>query len=204
MPNRTAASGLGICVFCSSATDIDSAFLDLANQVGTRIGTGGHRLISGGGRVSMMGSVASAARLHGAHTLGVIPQHLMPYEVADIDADELVVVDTMRERKALMDAHADVFLVLPGGIGTLEEFFEVWTAGSLGMHPKPVIVLDVDGFYEPLWAFIESLMQRGFVRPAAWQQLHRVCGVEEAFDLITQYALVQRPVAQPDMPGFTP
>lgn len=173
-----------VCVFCASAPDIDPAYLRLAAEVGARIGKGGHRLVSGGGRVSMMGEVAAAARAHGAATLGVIPQHLVDYEVADTDSDELVVVQTMRERKALMDASADAFLVLPGGIGTLEEFFEVWTAGSLGMHPKPVIVLDPDGFYAPLWQFVESLVERGFVRPAAWQRLHRVSDVEAAFALL--------------------
>lgn len=173
-----------ICVFCASAPDIDPSYLRLAAEVGARIGDGGHRLVSGGGRVSMMGQVAAQARAHGARTIGVIPRHLLDYEVADTDSDELLVVDTMRERKALMDAHADAFLVLPGGIGTLEEFFEVWTAGSLGMHPKPVIVLDPDGFYEPLWRFIESMIERGFVRPAAWQRLHRVDCVEAAFALV--------------------
>jgi uncharacterized protein (TIGR00730 family) len=173
-----------ICVFCASATGIDESYLRLAAEVGARIGDDGHRLVSGGGRVSMMGEVAAAARAHGARTLGVIPQHLVDYEVADTDSDELVVVETMRERKALMDAHADAFLVLPGGIGTLEEFFEVWTAGSLGMHPKPVIVLDPDGFYAPLWQFVESLIERGFVRTAAWHQLHRVTCLEDAFALI--------------------
>jgi len=175
-----------ICVFCSSSLTIDESFVDLAAQVGERIGQGGHRLVSGGGRVSMMGAVAAAARANGAYTLGVIPQHLVSAEVADHDADELVVVDTMRDRKALMDAHADVFLVLPGGIGTLEEFFEVWTAGSLGMHPKPVIVLDHGGFYEPLWQFIGSLIESGFARQAAWDQLRRVATIDEAFCLISE------------------
>ena len=175
-----------ICVYCSSSLAIDSSFIRLATQVGERIGQGGHSLISGGGRVSMMGAVATAARANGAHTLGVIPQHLVSSEVADHDSDELLIVDTMRERKALMDAHAQVFLVLPGGIGTLEEFFEVWTAGSLGMHPKPVIVLDHNGFYEPLWNFIESMLAAGFVRQSAWDQLRRVATVDDAFALIPQ------------------
>jgi uncharacterized protein (TIGR00730 family) len=175
-----------ICVYCSSSLTIDDSFVQLAAEVGERIGRGGHRLVSGGGRVSMMGAVASAARAHGGHTLGVIPQHLISAEVADHDADELLIVDTMRERKAVMDAHAEVFLVLPGGIGTLEEFFEVWTAGSLGMHPKPVIVLDPSGFYAPLWTFIESMIDSGFVRRRAWDQLHRTPSVDEAFSLIEQ------------------
>lgn len=173
-----------ICVFCASSLGIDESYLRLAGDVGARIGNGGHRLVSGGGRVSMMGAVAVAARAHGAHTLGVIPKHLIPLEVADSDADELVVVDTMRERKAVMDERSDAFLVLPGGIGTLEEFFEVWTAGSLGMHPKPVVVLDLNGFYAPLWNFIGSLIERGFVRDAAWTGVHRATNLDEAFAVI--------------------
>lgn len=173
-----------VCVFCASASDIDPGFIELATAVGRRLAAGGHGLVSGGGRVSMMGAVATAARAGGAHTVGVIPEHLMSYEVADLEADELLVVDTMRERKAMMDAHATAFLVLPGGIGTLEEFFEVWTAGSLGMHPKPVIVLDPDGFYAPLWDFLEALIDRGFVRRAAWTALRRVERVEDAFAII--------------------
>lgn len=170
-----------ICVFCSSSLTIEEKYLQLAAEVGAQIGDGGHTLVSGGGRVSMMGAVARSARAHGAHTLGVIPQHLVGFEVADDDADELVVVETMRERKRLMDEAADCFLVLPGGIGTLEEFFEAWTSSSLGMHPKPVIVLDPWDFYRPLWTFIESMIATGFVREAAWHGLQRVGSVAEAF-----------------------
>jgi uncharacterized protein (TIGR00730 family) len=175
-----------VCVYCSSAEPIDPHLIDLATAVGTAIGARGHSLVSGGGRVSMMGAVARAARAGGAHTLGVIPAHLVPYEVADTDADELVVVDTMRERKKVMDDAADAFIALPGGIGTLEELFEVWTAGSLGMHTKPVIVLDDGSFYEPLWAFVTDLANRGFVRPAALDRLVRVSEVDDAFAAIEQ------------------
>jgi uncharacterized protein (TIGR00730 family) len=90
----------------------------------------------------------------------------------------------MRERKALMDAHASVFLILPGGIGTLEEFFEAWTSWSLGMHDKPVIVLDPGGFYQPLWQFVTAMIDAGFVRPEAWQLLRTTGSVDEAFKLI--------------------
>jgi uncharacterized protein (TIGR00730 family) len=152
--------------------------------VGTRLAAGGHSLVSGGGRVSMMGAVAAAARAGGAATLGVIPRHLVDLEVADVDAAELVVVETMRERKRVMDESSDAFLALPGGIGTLEELFEVWTAASLGMHAKPVVVLDADGYYAPLWAFLDDLRARGFVRRAALDTLHRVPTVEAAFAVI--------------------
>ena len=173
-----------ICVYCSSSETIDRRYVSLAAAVGERLAADGHALVSGGGRVSMMGAVARAARAGGAHTTGVIPQHLVPYEVADTEADELVVVDTMRERKRVMDERSDAFVALPGGIGTLEELFEVWTAGSLSMHAKPVLVLDDDGFYDPLWAFLDSLRAQGFVREAALAQLHRVSDVGAAFTLL--------------------
>jgi uncharacterized protein (TIGR00730 family) len=173
-----------ICVYCSSAEPIESHFLELAAAVGAGIAARGYSLVSGGGRVSMMGAVARAARAGGAHTTGVIPEHLMPYEVADTEADSLVVVDTMRERKQVMDEASDAFLALPGGIGTLEELFEVWTAGSLGMHTKPVIVLDDGSFYQPLWAYLASLADRGFIRRAALDGLVRVNRVDDAFAAI--------------------
>jgi uncharacterized protein (TIGR00730 family) len=175
---------VNVCVYCASAEPIEAAYLELATEVGTRLAAEGHGLVSGGGRVSMMGAVARAARAGGAHTVGVIPAHLVPYEVADTDADELIVVDTMRERKRVMDERADAFLALAGGIGTLEELFEVWTAASLGMHTKPVAVLDPDGYYAPLWAYLDSLRERGFVRAAALDVLHRTTSVDEAFSAL--------------------
>jgi uncharacterized protein (TIGR00730 family) len=173
-----------ICVYCASGEGIAASYVELAAEVGSRIAADGHSLVSGGGRVSMMGAVARAARAGGARTVGVIPQHLVGYEVADTEADELVVVDTMRERKRLMDERADAFLALPGGIGTLEELFEVWTAGSLGMHAKPVVVLDPAGFYAPLWSFLDTLSGRGFVRQVALESLHRASSVDEAFAVL--------------------
>jgi uncharacterized protein (TIGR00730 family) len=115
----------------------------------------------------------------------VIPRHLVPYEVADVDADELIVVETMRERKRVMDERADAFLALPGGLGTLEELFEVWTAGTLGMHRKPVVVLDPDCFYGSLWQFLERLKKDGFVREQALDRLGCARTVDEAFGLLT-------------------
>ena len=149
-----------LCVYCSSADAIDPAYLALAREVGTRVAAGGHTLVSGGSRLSMMGEVARAARAGGAHTVGVMPTRLMPREIADDDADELVIVDSMRERKRLM---------------------EMWTSRSLGMHAKPVAVLDPDGFYEPFFGWVRSLCERGFVRTAALDVLIRASSVDEAF-----------------------
>ncbi|WP_019200374.1 TIGR00730 family Rossman fold protein [Tsukamurella sp. 1534] len=170
-----------IAVFCASRAVPDD-YIRLAEDVGAAIAAGGDSLVWGGGHVSMMGAVARAAREGGAHTLGVIPTALVDREVADHGADELLVVDTMRERKQLMDDNAEAFLVLPGGVGTLEEFFEAWTAGYLSMHDKPVVVLDHDGFYAPLLDWIDRLAERGFVGAPALARLHRATTVTDAVD----------------------
>ena len=131
-----------------------------------------------------MGAVAAAARAGGARTVGVIPEALSGREVADLDSDELVVTTGMRERKAAMDDRSDAFLGLPGGIGTLEEVFEVWTSRSLGMHAKPVVLLDRDGFYAGLLGWLTDLAGRGFVRPEALALLTVVDSVPAAFAAI--------------------
>ena len=171
-------------MYCSSAEGIDASYLALADEVGARLAKAGFGLVSGGGRVSMMGAVARAARAGGAHSIGVIPEHLMSREVADVEADELIVVDTMRERKRIMDERCDAVLALPGGIGTLEELFEMWTSRVLEMHDKPVVVLDTDGLFDPLWAWLDDLVERGFVRPAALDALVRARTVDEAFEAL--------------------
>jgi uncharacterized protein (TIGR00730 family) len=175
-----------ICVYCASSTRIDPSYVDLATRVGRALAERGHTLVSGGGDLSMMGAVARAARAGGAHTTGVIPRQLLELEVGDRDADELLVVDDMRIRKGLMDARADAFLTLPGGLGTLEELFEVWVARSLGLHAKPVVALDTDGLYAPLRAQVELMVQRGFVRRPATQALQWAAGVDEALDLLEE------------------
>ncbi|MEC3952132.1 TIGR00730 family Rossman fold protein [Nocardia sp. CDC153] len=150
-----------VCVYCSASVD-DPRALELAARVGDEIGRRGWQLVSGGGNVSMMGAVARAARAAGAKTVGVIPKKLVHREVADTDADELIVTDSMRERKQIMDDRADAFLTLPGGIGTLEELFETWTGAYLGVHEKPVVILDPLEHYAGLFAWIEELGQRGY------------------------------------------
>ena len=173
-----------ICVFCASSERIAPAHKELAAQVGAELARRGHTLVSGGGRVSSMGAVARAARAAGARTVGVVPEALVTLEVADTDADELLVTSTMRERKALMDDHADAFLVLPGGLGTLEELLEIWTARSLGFTDKPLVVLDPDGVYDELFALMESLEAQGFVRPVARQAAFRTRSLDDAFAVL--------------------
>ncbi|MFI9509216.1 TIGR00730 family Rossman fold protein [Nocardia sp. NPDC052566] len=169
-----------VCVYCSAST-ADPAYISLAARIGTEIARRGWQLVSGGGHVSMMGAVATAARAGGAHTVGVIPKHLVHKEVADVDADELLVTDTMRQRKQLMEDRADAFLTLPGGIGTLEEFFESWTGGYLGQHDKPVVVLDPDGFYRGLFQWLDELHDRKFVPQSAMDRITVVSDLASAF-----------------------
>lgn len=170
-----------ICVFCASSRQVPERYVELAAQVGAELARRGHELVSGGGGVSCMGAVARAARAGGARTVGVIPRRLLDLEVADHDADELIVTATMRERKGEMDRRADAFLTLPGGIGTLEELIEVWVARSLGMHGKPVVVLDPDGVFAPLRHQLERLVETGFARPAIWSAAAWVTTVPDAF-----------------------
>ena len=130
----------------------------------------------------MMGAVAREARAGGARTYGVIPQGLATREIADKESTELHVVDTMRERKRMMDEQADAFLTLPGGIGTAEEFFEVWTSRVLKMHSKPVVVLDVDNHYKGLVEWLGELRDKGFVSHSALDSLVVTDDVSVALD----------------------
>lgn len=169
-----------VCVYCGSNANVPPAYLDLAAKVGAGIAERGWTLVWGGSRVSMMGTLARTARQGGAPTIGVIPRALLDREFADPDADELHVVETMRERKARMDQHADAFLALPGGLGTCEELFEVWTARYLDMHTKPVVLLDPDDHWAGLLGWARELRTRGFASDRALEALAVTASVDAA------------------------
>jgi len=171
-----------VCVYCA-ASPRHPDLLTLARQVGAAIAERGWTLVSGGGNVSAMGAVAAGARSRGGRTVGVIPKALVHRELADIEADELVVTDTMRQRKQVMEDRSDAFLALPGGIGTLEELFETWTAGYLGMHNRPVVLLDPHGHYDGLLRWLDSLVPTGYVARAALERLVVVDDIEAALAL---------------------
>lgn len=195
-----------VCVYCASSPRIDPSYVALAAEVGSELARRGHSLVSGGGDLSCMGAVARAARAGGARTVGVIPEPLLALEVGDRDADELLVVPDMRTRKGLMDARAEAFLALPGGLGTLEELVEVWVARSLGMSAKPVVALDVDGLYAPLRAQVELLVERGFMRREAADALVWTGSVAEALDAVEAGLASPRtgtPTAEESLEGET-
>ncbi len=156
-----------LCVYCGSRPGDNPLFTQAAQAVGRWIGTHGGQLVYGGGRSGLMGEVAQAARQAGARVVGVIPQALVDKELANRDCDELHIVHTMHERKALMAERSDAFLALPGGIGTLEELFEVWTWHQLGYHAKPIGLLDVAQYYQGLRTFLADSVRQGFM--GEWQ-----------------------------------
>ncbi|MDP1741215.1 TIGR00730 family Rossman fold protein [Polaromonas sp.] len=156
-----------LCVYCGSRPGTDAAFGETARQVGQWIGAHGGQLVYGGGRNGLMGIVADATLAAGGRVVGVIPKALVEKEWAHTGCTELHIVDTMHERKRIMAEHADAFLSLPGGIGTLEEFFEVWTWRQLGYHAKPVGLLNLNGYYDHLLAFLHTSVQNGFM--SDWQ-----------------------------------
>src|SRR5437764_13261011 len=155
-----------VTVFCASSIGHDPAYAAAARAFGALLAREGIALVYGGGHVGLMGQLADAALEAGGHVTGVIPRALWDREVGRRALTELHVVETMHERKALMASLADAFVALPGGLGTLEEIFEVWTWGQLGIHAKPCGFLDVSGYYAPLLAFLDRAVEEGLVRTA--------------------------------------
>jgi uncharacterized protein (TIGR00730 family) len=166
-------------VYCASGPT-HPELLALAAELGAAIADRGWTLVSGGGKVSAMGAVASAARAAGGHTVGVIPKTLVRPEVADTDSDELIVTDTLRERKQILEDRADAFIALPGGVGTLDELLEAWTEGYLGMHGKPIVMLDPWGHYDGLRAWLHGLVDSEYISQAALDRLLVVDSVGDA------------------------
>jgi uncharacterized protein (TIGR00730 family) len=155
-----------LCVYCGSRPGADPAFADTARAVGRWIGEHGGQLVYGGGRNGLMGIVADATMAAGGQAIGIIPKALVEREWAHHGCTELHVVDNMHERKRLMADKADAFLALPGGIGTFEEFFEVWAWRQLGYHDKPVGLLNVAGYYDGLMAFMHTGVEQQFMSGA--------------------------------------
>jgi uncharacterized protein (TIGR00730 family) len=186
-----------VCVYCAAHEDIGPEYLALAEAVGLGVAERGWTLVSGGGRCAMMGSVAKAARAGGAHTVGVMPRSLVDREWADLDSDELLITNTMRERKALMDASSDAFITLPGGLGTCEELFETWCSRTLDLHTKPVVLLDPAGHYTGLLAWVQGLVASGFAKPSA---LDRIIVAEDVPSALDACAGAQGTIPVPKAP----
>ncbi len=154
-----------VCVFCGSRNGKNPVFLATATELGAELAKKRMRLVYGAGDIGLMGAMASAAQNGGAETFGVIPAHLMAQEVGKKDLTSLVITENMHERKKVMFMNADAIVTLPGGAGSLDEFFEILTWRQLGLHEKPVYLLNINGYWQPLIDLIENIIEQGFAAP---------------------------------------
>ena len=155
-------SNRSVCLFCGSRVGTDKKYGDAAAEFGTKIALEGWRLVYGAGGIGLMGIAARSAKAAGGTVFGVIPKHLLDIEVADANLDTLIVTKTMHERKDTMFANSDAIVVLPGGPGTLDEFFEVLTWRHLGLHSKPIYILNCGGYWTSLLELVNSAIDKGF------------------------------------------
>lgn len=181
-----------VCVYCGSRPGTRPEYLQSAEATGRWIGKTGGQLVYGGGRTGLMGAVAEATRLAGGRVVGIIPKALVDKELANTLCDELHVVDTMHERKAMMAERAHAFLALPGGIGTFEELFEMWTWRQLGYHDKPIGLLNVAGYYDGLLAFADQSIQAGLMNDWQLGLIESGSSLEPLLEKLRQQAPVDR------------
>lgn len=182
-----------ICVFCGSSFGTRDSYAETAVETGRQIAEQGFRLVYGGAKVGLMGTVADAALKAGGKVIGVLPRALEEKELAHEGLDELHLVGSMHERKALMAELSDAFIALPGGAGTLEEIFEVWTWGQLGYHQKPCGFLNVDGYYDQLIAFLDHQTQEAFTKKAMREMVQIADTPQALIDLFKSYEAPDTP-----------
>ena len=175
-----------VCVFCGSSANVAEVYKQSATLLGTALGQAGMDLVYGGGHVGLMGIVADAALAAGSRVTGIIPRFLEEFEVGHEGLDELVITETMHDRKQLMYERADAFVTLPGGLGTFDETIEVMTWTQLGLSSKPVILVNVDGYWDPFLALIRHSIAMGFAKPEHEAILSIVATPEEAIPLVGQ------------------
>jgi uncharacterized protein (TIGR00730 family) len=173
-----------VCVFCGSSDPADPRYRDAARALGSLVARSGLTLIYGGGSVGLMGELADAALHHGGRVIGVIPTSLWAREINHTGLTELYEVGSMHERKQRMYDLSDAFIALPGGLGTLEELAEVATWSQLGLHSKPIALLDVDGFWEPLVSLLDRMVGTGLLKPASRNLIRRTRSPEEALAIL--------------------
>ncbi len=176
-----------ICVFCSSSDAVASEYKDLARELGAAIGQRGDTLVYGGCNIGLMGLLARSVHEHGGRVVGIIPRKLEEIGLAYEKADEKILTNDLRDRKALMDERSDAFVVMPGGLGTLEEAIEVLNLKQLCYHRRPVVFLNSGGFYDRLFHFFEQTFDENFVKPEVRRLYHTVGGVEELLKYIDGY-----------------
>ncbi len=173
-----------VCVFCGSRSGQDPAYRAGAEALGEVIAERGWRLVYGAGDIGLMGAVANSCQMAGGDTFGVIPTHLLKWEVGKTDLSRFIVTENMHERKKVMFMNCDALVVLPGGAGSLDEFFEVLTWRQLGLHQKPIIILNINGFWSPLVALVDHVIEQGFAEDSLREFFHVVEDVDAATEVL--------------------
>jgi uncharacterized protein (TIGR00730 family) len=191
------SSDTSLCVYCASSLGIDSRHIEAAQELGRVMAQRRVRLVYGGARIGLMGALADAVLAGGGDVIGIIPRHLDKVEVGHRGASELIVVGSMHERKNMMFEMSDAFAVLPGGFGTLDETFEILTWRKLGLHDKPVFLVDIAGFWRPLLSLIDHAIGQGFAA-AGDRELYRVVATVPALLAALETAPRPKLVAQPE------
>ena len=181
-----------LCVYCGSSGAVAASYRDAASELGRCLAGAGIGLVYGGGRVGLMGLLADAALAAQGRVTGIIPARLRDAEVAHRGVTELVVVDSMHERKRLMAEKADAFAILPGGIGTLDEMFEIVSWKQLQLHHKPILLVDIGGYWAPLRALLDHIIDKGFARPRTRRLLHVVPSISALMAALSETPAVSR------------
>lgn len=184
MENKVQRTRRAICVFCGSSFGGDPAFRAAATAIGAGIAGAGHSLVFGGGGLGLMGDVARAALDGGAEVQGIMPGYLHALEPQVSPQEKLIVTPHMQERKALMLGMSDAFLVLPGGLGTFDEFFEVATEAQLGVHAKPIVVVNVNGYFDALDAMLHAMIETGFAKQTILKLYYLADGADAALKIL--------------------
>ena len=184
-----AAMDKAICVFCASSSAVAPTYFRAANELGTKLAERGDTLVYGGGNIGLMGELAVACHRGGGRVVGVIPDSLKDKELAYEQADELIVTQDMRDRKTHMERRSDAFIALPGGFGTLEELLEIITLRQLNYHDKPIVVVNLDGFYDRLFELFEQFIESRFAKSKHRRNFAAAADVDSALGMIDQYLL---------------
>ncbi len=178
----TSPSQPSICVYCGSRAGARPSYMETATRLGTALAGEGWRLVYGAGDIGLMGAVARSAQLAGGKTFGVIPVHLMQLEVGKRDLTQFVITENMHERKKVMFMNSDAIVMLPGGAGSLDEFFEALTWRQLGLHAKPIFLLNTEDYWEPLIKLLDHVIDEGFAESSLKSFIHVAPSVESLIE----------------------
>jgi len=175
-----------VCVYCGSSSKAGDLFKESAADLGKILAENNVRVVFGGGHVGLMGIVSDAALNHGGEVIGIIPHHIADKEIAHNNLTELHLVQSMHERKQMMVDRSDAFIILPGGLGTMDEFFEIFTWWQLGLHDKPIIIINVEGYWTPLLDLLKNIVKHQFARPEDLEHLAFIDKVEDIMLALSQ------------------